>query len=268
MELTKTDIAAILSDLNQAAAAILDIYRSADLEVEIKKDNSPLTLADKTSHQIITSSLKKLYPDIPVISEEAKLAPYKVRKNWHYFWLLDPLDGTKEFISKNGEFTINLALIRGSQPIFGAILAPVEKVIYFAQKDRGAYVKKAGSTPKLLRARTESRKTIVVARTRSHKNKKEEPIISKLGRIKVISAGSALKFCLVAQARADIYLRGGPTMEWDTAAGQCIAAESGAKTFCLDGQPFLYNKESLLNPGLICTANQELIKKIGFYGKK
>lgn len=265
MKISLKDTEAILGLVQDASQSIIEIYNSACFGIEAKKDNSPVTLADKASHAILASGLNKLYPDIPVLSEEAKITPYAIRKEWECFWLIDPLDGTKEFILKNGEFTINLALIQKNKPVFGVVAAPAKKVVYFAGKEYGPYKKEKGSLLKI-KAKKRAGKKLLVARTRSHKNKKEDVFISRLRPCEAIYAGSALKFCLVAEGRADIYLRGGPTMEWDTAAGQCIAAEAGAETFDLGGNPFLYNKKSLLNPGLVCTANKKIIERIGFYG--
>ncbi|MBD3263715.1 MAG: 3'(2'),5'-bisphosphate nucleotidase CysQ [Candidatus Omnitrophica bacterium] len=262
MHLTAEQINVLLSQIDKASSAILDIYKSSDLGISTKKDNSPLTLADKVSNQILTDKLKEIYPAIPILSEEGGGYPYELRKTWKYFWLLDPLDGTKEFISGNGEFTINLALIKGDTPLFGIVCAPTRGVVYFAQKSRGSYKKETGKLPQQIKARIKAEKETIVARSRSHKNKRENEIIEKIGLVKTIHAGSALKFCLVAEGTADIYLRGGPTMEWDTAAGQCIAENAGALTFTLEGNPFLYNKPSLLNPGLICTANKNIITKL------
>lgn len=265
MKLTTAQITDILKQVNKASAAILDIYKSADLEIEYKKDNSPLTLADKTSHDVLVLGLKRIYPDIPILSEEGQDVSYQIRKNWKYFWVIDPLDGTKEFISGNGEFTINLALVKEDKPVFGIVAAPTKDTIYFANKGEGAYKKEDDNAPEKIEASKVTKGKTVIARTRSHKNKKEEPIIAKLGLTKTIHAGSALKFCLVAEGKADIYLRGGPTMEWDTAAGDCIANEAGATTYTIDGKPFLYNKQNLLNSGLICTANPEIKSKIIAY---
>jgi 3'(2'), 5'-bisphosphate nucleotidase len=262
MFLNNNQIQEILNQVEKASLAILDIYQSSDLEIETKKDNSPLTLADRTSHDILVTELKKLYPDIPILSEEGADVAYEIRENWQYFWVIDPLDGTKEFISKNGEFTINLGLVKDNQPIFGVVAAPTKDTVYFASQGSGAYKKENNNSPQSIKAKEKTNQKIIVARTRSHKNQKEELLISKLGQTETIHAGSALKFCLVAEGKADIYLRGGPTMEWDTAAGDCIAAEAGAKTYTIDGKPFLYNKQSLLNPGLICTANPEILNKV------
>ncbi len=262
MNLTTAQITDILKHVNKASAAILNIYKSANLEVEYKKDNSPLTLADKTSHDVLVLGLKRMHLGIPILSEEGQDISYQIRKDWKYFWIIDPLDGTKEFISGNGEFTINLALIKDNQPIFGVVAAPTKDTVYFANKGEGAYKRENDSALEKIEARKETKGKIVIARTRSHKNKKEEPILKKLGQTETIHAGSALKFCLVAEGKADIYLRGGPTMEWDTAAGQCIAAEAGAQIYTIDGKAFLYNKQNLLNPGLICTANSQILKKI------
>jgi 3'(2'), 5'-bisphosphate nucleotidase len=263
MKLTSQQISALLKQVNRASVAILDIYQSANLDIEYKKDKSPLTLADKTSHDVLVLGLKRMHPDIPILSEEGAAISYETRKQWPYFWVIDPLDGTKEFISKNGEFTINLALVKGNKPIFGAVAAPTKGTVYFANQGNGAYKKENNNPPQPIKAKEKTNQKIIVARTRSHKDEKEAGIIAKLGSSETIHAGSALKFCLVAEGKADIYLRGGPTMEWDTAAGDCIAAEAGAKTCTIDGNPFLYNKQNLLNPGLICTANSEIANQLG-----
>ncbi len=262
MQLSRQAVKDILFQVDLASAAILDIYRSSDFRIELKKDNSPVTLADKTSNKILISSLSRFYPDVPVISEEAESVSYKTRRDWPYFWLIDPLDGTKEFIAKSGDFTINLALLKKNKPIFGVIAAPQRGVVYFAEKKGGAYKKEANKSPEPIIANKKTNESIIVVRTRMHKNKKEEEAISKIGSNQTIELGSSLKFCFVAEGKADIYLRGGPTMEWDTAAGHCIAAEAGAKIYTLSGQPFLYNKKSLLNPGLICTANKEILDSL------
>jgi len=251
IKLDNKDIESLLSLADKAAREIMEVYNTS-FDVENKKDNSPITLADRRSNDIIVSGLKKMYPDIPLISEEEKDIPYKERKNWEYFWLIDPLDGTKEFISKNGEFTINIALIEKNTPVFGLVSIPAKDTVYYALRGEGAYKKEKDKEIKKIHVRKENKDETVVVRSRSHKSKEEEKIISKLGQVKEISAGSALKFCLVAEGRADVYVRSGPTMEWDTASGHCVSEEAGARVKTIDGKKFVYNKKSLLNPGFVC----------------
>ncbi|MCU0371012.1 MAG: 3'(2'),5'-bisphosphate nucleotidase CysQ [Bacteroidales bacterium] len=251
----------------EAGKAILDIYRAADFGVETKPDHSPLTLADKASHHIIESILQST--GIPILSEEGKDIPSEVRRNWRQFWLVDPLDGTKEFISRNGEFTVNIALIRESKPVLGIILAPVNDILYWGLAGAGSY-RLTGASGKgssfrsgdLYRAaerlpvNTVNRTVLVAAASRSHSNEKTRQFIESLqqehGEVEFISKGSSLKLCLVAEGSADIYPRFGPTFEWDTAAGQAIVEQAGGKVIIAEsGHPMTYNKETLLNPEFV-----------------
>ena len=246
----------LLKISSEAGLAILEIYNK-DFDVEYKQDNSPLTLADQKSNQIIISRLIELYPKIPYISEETKQTPYEQRKNWEYFWLIDPLDGTKEFIKKNGEFTINIALIYKSEPILGIVYAPVKDKLYYALKGQGSYKIEGEQAPEQIHARKNiSFDKLVVVGSRSHAGKELENYINEMRQqyktIEFIAAGSSLKFCLVAEGKADIYLRTGPTMEWDTAAGHIIAVESGKEVLQFkNGNPLIYNKRDLLNSWFI-----------------
>ncbi len=232
----------------KAGEAILDVYTS-EFAVEQKEDNSPLTLADRTSHEIISEYLMKRHP-FPVLSEEGKDIPYGERRQWEYFWLVDPLDGTKEFIKRNGEFTVNIALIHGGRPVTGVIYVPVSDVIYYAVDGEGAYKVEDGISARLpLPAQKDG---VTVVGSRSHGSKEFDDLVrglrKKYGTLHFLSAGSSLKFCLVAEGKADIYPRLGPTMEWDTAAGQVIVEEAGGKVVDFGNkQPLRYNKESLLN---------------------
>ncbi|MGM0568793.1 MAG: 3'(2'),5'-bisphosphate nucleotidase CysQ [Elusimicrobiota bacterium] len=248
--LNNNDINKLLALTRRAGQKIMEIYDSS-FDVELKKDLSPITLADRASHEILLSGLNKLFPRIPVLSEEGKDIPYSERKKWDYFWLIDPLDGTKEFISKNGEFTINIALIKKTRPVFGLVSIPAKNTIYYALHKKGAYKKEKDKEAKKINIGKDNKNETVVVRSRSHKSSKEEEIISKLRNVKEIYAGSALKFCLIAEGKADIYLRSGPTMEWDTAAGHCVAQEAGAEIKTLKEKDFRYNKKELLNPGFI-----------------
>lgn len=257
----------------EAGNAILDVYHS-DFAVEHKNDSSPLTLADKRSHEIIVARLSEF--KIPILSEEGKGIPYMERKKWDTLWIVDPLDGTKEFIKKNDEFTVNIALVQDGKPVFGVIFVPVKNILYFAGKDLGAYKLENSQVVKLLSGKSEkveknvllnniincsvklpiNQSTVspfTIVGSRSHATPGLESFVEKkrqeYGDVKFISAGSSLKFCLVAEGMADIYPRFGPTMEWDTAAGQAIAENAGARVICYDTrEPLAYNKENLLNP--------------------
>ncbi|UOQ46610.1 3'(2'),5'-bisphosphate nucleotidase CysQ [Gracilibacillus caseinilyticus] len=242
-----------------AGSEIMDVY-AEDFEVEKKEDQSPLTMADKRAHQVIEEGLKKLAKPLPVLSEEGEQVPYATRKNWEQFWLVDPLDGTKEFVKKNGEFTVNIALINKSFPQLGAIYAPALDTFYFGEVGVGAYKLNGASNVKpanleeLISKSTplpevhDTKVTYVVA-SRSHMSKETEAFIDSLnGDVQVVSSGSSLKFCLVAEGKADYYPRYAPTMEWDTGAGQAIVEAAGGtvKRF-EDDQRFYYNREDLLN---------------------
>jgi 3'(2'), 5'-bisphosphate nucleotidase len=246
-----------------AGEAILKVYDSP-FSVEYKEDNSPLTLADKLSHEIISTGLRK-YSSYPVLSEEMVETPYNERKKWGAFWLVDPLDGTKEFVKRNGEFTVNIALVEGKSPIMGFIYLPVHKTLYYAAQNYGAYkitnvdqtslklpedISKASVK---LPLKNVEKKNFTIVASRSHNSPETEAFMEKEkkkhGAVDLISAGSSIKFCLVAEGKADAYPRYAPTMEWDSAAGQAIVEETGKKVVMTDGvTPLLYNKESLVNP--------------------
>lgn len=258
----------------QAGKEILTIYES-DFAVETKADRSPLTLADKRSHEIIASFLAP--HTIPLISEEGKSIPYATRKAWTTAWIVDPLDGTKEFIKRNGEFTVNIALIEKQKPVLGVVYAPVPNWLYLASVDIGAY--KLSELPmdvlsaqdhnppgdrlaallargrKLPLATSQSRVYTIVG-SRSHGTPELDAFVERKraqkGEVEFIAAGSSLKICLVAEGAADIYPRLGPTMEWDTAAGQAVAECAGAKVYTHpDGRELLYNRQDQLNPYFI-----------------
>jgi 3'(2'), 5'-bisphosphate nucleotidase len=258
----------------EAGDAILGIYNS-DFEVETKADQSPLTIADKRSHEIIQEGLSPF--NIPVISEEGRSIPYEERKQWNIAWIVDPLDGTKEFIKRNGEFTVNIALVANQKPVLGVVFAPVPRWLYVAAADIGAY-KISGSaldgiflnssspldeqlTALLnggvkLPAAHHERKIYTIVGSRSHGTPELEEFVEKKrsekGEVDFIAAGSSLKICLVAEGSADIYPRLGPTMEWDTAAGQAVAECAGARVYLHeDGSALRYNRENQLNPYFI-----------------
>jgi 3'(2'), 5'-bisphosphate nucleotidase len=250
--MTEININKIIEISKKAGKAILEIYNDESKfnVVDYKADDSPLTIADQQSHEIIDAELKKLYPDIPVLSEEGKNISYEERKIWEKFWLVDPLDGTKEFIKRNDEFTVNIALIDGEYPILGVIYAPVLDTLYYGLKDDGTWKIKDGKTEKLISDQT-SAKGIAV-RSRSHASPEEDKIYKEYNISEFISVGSSLKFCMVAEGKAQLYYRHGPTMEWDTGAGQAIVESAGFNVISnKTNQRFHYNKESLLNPGFL-----------------
>lgn len=250
--LQNIDMNQILAIAEEAGKATLEIYNRG-FNIEEKDDRSPLTEADKKSNEIILDGLLRNYPDIPYISEETKQRPYDERRTWRHFWLIDPLDGTKEFIKRNGEFTINIALIENQVPVLGVIYVPVKDIFYYSLKGTGSFKIDMGSGAQPIRATTEMNKEkLVVVGSRSHGGEALNAYIEKRRKeyreVELITSGSSLKFCLVAEGKADLYPRTGPTYEWDTAAGHAIVLESGKSVYDFDsGEPLLYNKENLLN---------------------
>ena len=231
-----------------AGGKILEIYNS-DFAVEEKDDRSPLTAADMASHHAIVDGLQALTPDIPVLSEESKSLPFDVRSGWQTYWLVDPLDGTKEFIKRNGEFTVNIALIHNGVPVLGVVHVPVTGVTYRACEGLGAFRQEAGSEPRRIGVRTLTDGPVLVVGSRSHRGESLNAFLEKLGEHEMVSMGSSLKICLVAEGAADIYPRLGLTSEWDTAAAQCVVEQAGGTVTDTDMQPLRYNtKDSLLNP--------------------
>jgi 3'(2'), 5'-bisphosphate nucleotidase len=238
----------LLQLARQAGDAILAIYNT-EFEVEKKADDSPLTAADKAAHQIIVSTLNNLTPDIPVLSEESAEIPYSVRQQWQRYWLIDPLDGTREFIKRNGEFTVNIALIEGNTPGLGVVHAPVLNTTYYGIKGDGAWKQQADKAADSIQVTNPRQQPTRVAGSRSHAGDSLLRFLDNLGEHELVSMGSSLKLCLVADGKADIYPRLGPTSEWDTAAAQAIVEAAGGQVTTLDLAPLEYNtKESLLNP--------------------
>ena len=262
------DIHKINSIAQKAGDEIMKIYQQ-DFDVDYKKDNSPLTIADIRSNEVIIKNLENLYPDIPILSEENKEIPYKTRKNWEYFWLIDPLDGTKEFVKKNGEFTVNIALIHENVPILGVIYAPVLNLLYYAQKDRGAFKQEKNKKPQRLPIyNCTNNDTLKVILSKSHYNQATKEFVDNLknqfDKIEFINIGSSLKFCLIAEGKADIYPRLAPTMEWDTAAGQAVVEEAGGEVVRYKMNTYLkYHKEDLLNPWFITKGNN-MVNKLNY----
>lgn len=281
-QLTDHLLTALLAS-REAGLAILEIYKQ-DFDVLYKEDQSPLTLADQRSHDIIVDHLTEPSgKNLPVLSEEGKGVPFEERRAWEYFWLIDPLDGTKEFIKRNGEFTVNIALIYQHRPVLGVIYAPVNNVFYFASEGSGSYRLKNNNAIGLLESKASKIEKdsvlkeilkqsdrlpyydtpsdthdsqLVIVGSRSHPSKEFEAFVETMRKehmkVEVISSGSSLKLCLVAEGMADIYPRLGPTMEWDTAAGQAIVEQANGSVLNYEtGEPLQYNKKNLLNSWFI-----------------
>ena len=251
-------LSAVIEIAEQAAGKILEIY-DGDISVENKHDDSPLTAADMASHKVIVNGLSALTPDIPILSEESADIPYQTRRSWGKYWLVDPLDGTKEFIKKNGEFTVNIALIDEHQPVLGVVQVPVSGVCYFSEKGKGAFKKHASGTVQEIHTVQSKQGSFKVAGSRSHGSELQQAFFAALGdEVDVIAIGSSLKFCLVAEGEVDIYPRFGPTSEWDTAAAHAIVLEAGGSVCGTDLSPLQYNtKESILNPHFLVIADPE-----------
>lgn len=247
------DLEALLILAIQAAEEgcreILHVYQSGDFKAEAKGDNSPLTLADKNAHHKIASILEPA--GLPILSEEGKNVPFEERRSWNHFWMVDPLDGTKEFIKRNGEFTVNIALIEGNTPILGVVAVPVTHEIYYSTRGYGAYLRKEGKDHKLEKKPPVDlqQEGLRVVASRSHMNDETQDFINRLRNPSLVSAGSSLKFLLLANGKADVYPRYAPTMEWDTAAAHAIVKETGRNVLQYgSNEPLQYNKENLLNP--------------------
>lgn len=242
------DLNEIVMIAKKAGDTIMEIYQR-DFSIEYKDDKSPLTEADLASNEVIVNALKKY--DFPIMSEEDKLIDFHERKDWEYYWCIDPIDGTKEFIKKNGEFTINIALIHNNTPILGVVYAPALDDIYIAKKGEGAY-KNNQKLPLIINKNRE--KKLKVVASKSHLSEETQVFINSLKteNIEQISKGSSLKLCLVAEGEADIYPRLAPTMEWDTAAAHAVVLEAGKEVIQFESKvPLLYNKENLMNPWFI-----------------
>lgn len=224
-------------------------YYNDNMKIEYKDDKSPLTEADLASHNKIVNFLKELTPNIPIISEEGQIPEYNIRKKWMKYWLIDPLDGTKEFIKRNGEYTINIALIIENKPVLGVIYVPVKDVLYYAEKGKGSFKIENGKESRIVANKIDKNKPLTIVESRSHPSKELEEYLKTINVKKRVQAGSSLKFCLVAEGKADIYPRMGPTMEWDTGAGDCIfryATKNGENY-----SPIKYNKRDMKNENFI-----------------
>lgn len=240
----------IKSIATEAGKAIMEIYKK-DFNVDYKDDKSPLTEADLKSNEIICNKLEKLYPNIPIMSEENKQVDYDTRRNWEYYWCIDPIDGTKEFIKKNDEFTVNIALIHNNTPVLGVVYGPAIDEMYSAKKGEGAFL----NGQKLpLKINENKKEKLYVVASKSHLSEETQEFIDALDakEITQVSRGSSLKLCMVASGEADIYPRLAPTMEWDTAAADAVVREAEKMTYQFQSnKPVVYNKENLLNPWFV-----------------
>ncbi|HRQ66710.1 MAG TPA: 3'(2'),5'-bisphosphate nucleotidase CysQ [Xanthomonadaceae bacterium] len=246
MALAVADIA------REAGRRILEIYQG-DFAVERKDDCSPLTAADMAAHRIIVAALPDIEADLPVLSEESTGIAWPIRQRWSRYWLVDPLDGTREFVKRNGEFTVNIALIEHGVPVLGVVHAPVDGYTALGERGQGAWRVDDGTRPMRTRA---TPVVPVVAGSRSHGSQEELRFLEALGEHQRVALGSSLKFCLIAEGRADVYLRYGATSEWDTAAAQCVLEAAGGRVTDFDGRPLTYNRgESLINPSFIASGD-------------
>ncbi|MCA1896273.1 3'(2'),5'-bisphosphate nucleotidase CysQ [Shewanella putrefaciens] len=255
LTLTKQDLLEVVNIAKVAGDAIMAIYEQDDVVVSHKGDDSPITMADVAAHHIIVQALTARFAGIPVMSEEASDIPWEERRQWQCYWLIDPLDGTKEFIKRNGEFTVNIALINQGIAIAGVVYAPVFNTFYYGAKHLGAWRQKK-DVEEPLAGVTCQRDVPIIVGSRSHLSPDLAEYLARLGEHKMLSVGSSLKFCLLAQGDADLYPRLGPTSEWDTAAAQAVLESAGGKVVRYGSDDALtYNQKSeILNPYFIATA--------------
>lgn len=241
----------------RAGLEILEVYAKSETASSAKADDSPLTLADLRAHRLIVESLRALTPAIPVLSEESADVPYAERSGWRRYWLVDPLDGTKEFLSKNGEFTVNIALIEGHAPVLGIVHVPVRSTTYWGVPGSGAWRVRGDAPPEALHVQPHAASPVRVVGSRSHRGDSLDAFLARLGPHELVAVGSSLKFCMVAEGAADVYPRLGPTSEWDTAAAQAVVEAAGGVVARLDGTALGYNtKPDVLNPHFVVYADR------------
>ncbi len=254
-------LSALKEIVRAAGRAILEVY-GADFRQWAKPDASPVTEADLAAHRVIVAGLEKLTPDVPVLSEESAPPPFATRRQWQRYWLVDPLDGTREFINRNGEFTVNIALVAQGRPVLGLVGVPADGRLYLGDVAAGrAWLEQDGEVRKLTGRRMETGARLVVAASRSHGNERLEAWLQRLAEfypdLARRAVGSSLKFCLLAAGVADIYPRLGPTSEWDIAAAEAVLTAAGGGVRQLNGAPLEYNKASFLNPEFIAVSDRD-----------
>jgi len=251
---------AVIALAHQAGAAIMQVYNgdSACFEVQHKADDSPLTRADLAAHHIIVNGLAQLTPDLPILSEESAQIPWSQRRPWQRYWLVDPLDGTREFIKRNGEFSVNIALIENGTAVFSLIQSPVTGIVWHAQRGNGAY-RRCGEEQTLLSTCRPAQQPLRVVASRTHSGPGLVYALAHMGEIELSNLGSALKFCKLAEGKLDAHIRMHPTQEWDTAAGQCLLEAAGGVVLTLSGKPLRYNqREQLINGDFIALGDPTL----------
>ncbi|WP_203300248.1 3'(2'),5'-bisphosphate nucleotidase CysQ [Marinobacter sediminum] len=241
----------VIKVADEASQRVLHIYQS-DFKINYKDDSSPITAADIASHEIIEKGLRRISRDIPVLSEEGADISWEERRHWRRFWLVDPIDGTKEFTQRTGEFTVNIALVEDGEPVLGVVTVPALGEAYWGIKGEGAHRRDRSGRVQQIRV-LEPRQAVRVVASKNHLNDETRSFIERLGDHEFLQAGSSLKFCRIAEGRADIYPRLGPTSEWDTAAAHAVLVAAGGKVETLDGTPLRYGKESLQNPHFIAS---------------
>jgi len=257
---TSKELKNLSTEINQVArqaGEMIRKYFNSSYEIELKQDQSPVTTADIEANNFIEQQLHSLTPEIPRISEESENTSYQERKHWGTFWLIDPLDGTREFIKNRPDFTVNIALVREQQPILGAIYLPMADQLYFAAEGDHAYRQDQSTLPIEIHVNKKISSTPIICGSRYHAGKSMQAFLNAVGNHELITRGSSIKSCLIADGSADIYPRFGPTWEWDTAAAQCIIVQAGGYLTTLDMKSLAYNKESLLNPSFLAFANKQ-----------
>ena len=251
MNITDKIIHEVIALTRQAGSEIMAVYQT-DFDIQIKDDNSPVTAADKKANTIITEGLKEINPEIPILSEEGRDIPFSERSNWETFWLVDPLDGTKEFIKKNNEFTVNIALLEENQPVFGIVFAPALDILYWGSQDKGAFKSISGNSHIPVAVNSKLSDPVQIAGSRSHPSIKMNVFTSQFKKFEVKPMGSSLKICSVADGSVHFYPRLGPTMEWDTGAAHAVLKAAGGEINKYGtNEPLKYNKQNLLNPEFI-----------------
>jgi 3'(2'), 5'-bisphosphate nucleotidase len=239
----------------QAGREILDVYASRELAATLKADESPLTAADLRAHRLIRDALHALTPDVPMLSEVGADTPFAERSAWRRYWLVDPLDGTREFISRNGQFTVNIALIEGHAPALGVVHVPVTDTGYRGLPGVGAWRQESGAPPRQIHVTARTASPVRIVGSRSHRGSSLDAFLSRVGPHEFVPVGSSLKFCMIAEGAADVYPRLGPTSEWDTAAAHAVVTGAGGTVRSLEGGPLEYNaKAALLNPHFVVYA--------------
>jgi len=254
-QLTDDLLDAVAGIAETAGRTILDVYET-DFAVDAKADASPITEADRRAHDVIRAGLAALPGERPILSEEARAVPWEVRRHWRDYWLVDPLDGTKEFIQRNGQFTVNIALVRAGRPLLGVVHVPVSGVTYGGIVGQGAWRRTRGGGKEAIHVQPLGDRPVRVVGSRSHRGPDLDGYLERLGPHEMVPMGSSLKFCIVAEGNADVYPRLGPTSEWDTAAAEAVLTAAGGRVVASDGQPIAYNKgPDLLNPWFIASGD-------------